>query len=263
MNLRSSNLYSVYSILPTYFVNCRRTLLKLNFKGPYLSSETEIKFRLCLFTFSIKHEIRHFHVVVVQKRERNVQKSERDARAKLLFCLGPVHTYPEIFVSANLFMRIHLASTRVRRIRSMYPEISVYALQSGNFCIRCDPDTCGRSIRIFLYTLTSQYQNQSFSARDLTNPLRCPDTNRIRVDGRIRFVYTTCGRRYFCIRIKKFADTKISGYVSTGPYCLLFLWPSRCRPRRCILKSLLTANNRRAFSMTLRTLDNLVHSWLV
>ena len=51
----------------------------------------------------------------------------------------------------------------------------------------------------------------------LTNPLRCPDTNRIRVDGRIRFVYATCGRRYFCIRIKKFADTKISGYVWTGP----------------------------------------------
>ena len=51
--------------------------------------------------------------------------------------LGPVHTYPEIFVSAIFFMRIHLASTRVRRIRSVYPEISVYALQSGNFCIRC------------------------------------------------------------------------------------------------------------------------------
>ena len=32
--------------------------------------------------------------------------------------LGPVLTYPEIFVSANFFMRIHLASTRVRRIRS-------------------------------------------------------------------------------------------------------------------------------------------------
>ena len=41
------------------------------------------------------------------------------------------------FVSANFFMRIHLASTRVRRIRSVYPEISVCALQSGNFCIRC------------------------------------------------------------------------------------------------------------------------------
>ena len=35
--------------------------------------------------------------------------------------------------------------------------------------------------------------------------------------GRIRFVYATCGRRYFCIRIKKYADTKISGYVWTGP----------------------------------------------
>ena len=43
------------------------------------------------------------------------------------------------------------------------------------------------------------------------------DTNRIRVDGRIRFVYATCGRRYFCIRKKKFAGTKISGYVWTGP----------------------------------------------
>ena len=28
--------------------------------------------------------------------------------------------------------------------------------------------------------------------------------------------YATCGRRYFCIRIKNFTDTKISGYVWTG-----------------------------------------------
>ena len=75
-------------------------------------------------------------------------------------------------------------------------------------------------IRIFSYTLTSQ--DQSFSARALlTYPLRCPDTNRIRVDGRIRFAYTTCERRYFCIRIKKMEDTKISGYVWTGPKALL------------------------------------------
>ena len=62
---------------------------------------------------------------------------------------GPVHTYPEIFVSANFFMRIHLASTRVRRIRSVYPEISVYALQSGNFCIRC--------VSGYVWTLVSVY----------------------------------------------------------------------------------------------------------
>ena len=94
-------------------------------------------------------------------------------------------------------------------------------------CIRIRVDA---RIRIFLYTLTSQYQNQSQNYRRLsflcnahallTNPLRCPDTNRIRVDARIRFVYTACGRRYFCIRIKKFADTKISGYVWTGPQLL-------------------------------------------
>ena len=60
--------------LLTCFVKCRRTLLKLNSKEPYPSSEREIKFRRCLFTFSTIREIRHFHVVVVQKRQRIVQK---------------------------------------------------------------------------------------------------------------------------------------------------------------------------------------------
>ena len=70
--------------LPTYFVNCRRTLLKLNFKGPYRSSEREITSRRCLFVFSIKREFNY--VAVVRKPQRNVcQKC--DARAKLLFWL--------------------------------------------------------------------------------------------------------------------------------------------------------------------------------
>ena len=128
--------------------------------------------------------------------------------------LGPVHKYSEIFVSAIFFMRIHLASTHVCRIRSVYPEISVQALQSGDFHIRC--------VSGYVWTLVSVYfcirwcHRLSFLCNAhalLTNPLRCPDTNRIRVDGHIRFVYTMCGRRYFCIRIKKFADTRISGYV--------------------------------------------------
>ena len=38
--------------------------------------------RCLVFTFSTKREIRHFHVVVVQWRQRNV----RDVRAELLFC---------------------------------------------------------------------------------------------------------------------------------------------------------------------------------
>ena len=74
-------------------------------------------------------------------------------------------------------------------------EISVYAVY---------PDTCGRSYAyIFLYADVTVSEPVFFPHALLTNPLRCPDTNRIRVDGRIRFVYATCGRRYFCIRIKK------------------------------------------------------------
>ena len=80
-------------------------------------------------------------------------------------------------------------------------------------------------IRIFLDTLTSQYQNHSRKLSFLcnahallTNPLRCPDTNRIRVDGRIRFVYAMCGRRYFCIRIKKLRIQKSPDKCGRGHF---------------------------------------------
>ena len=58
----------------------------LNPKGTYLSVEKE-KQNLCVvFTYSIKqvHEIRRFHVVVVQQWLRNVQKSVM--HVQLLFC---------------------------------------------------------------------------------------------------------------------------------------------------------------------------------
>ena len=44
-----------------------------------------------------------------------------------------------------------------------------------------------------------------------------PDTCRIHVDGRIRFEYGTCGREFFFNPQQKYADSKISGYVWTGP----------------------------------------------
>ena len=58
-----------------------------NPKGPHLSLEKE-KVTFCVvFTYSAKRarEIKKFHVAVVQRRLRNVEK-ERDASAKLLFC---------------------------------------------------------------------------------------------------------------------------------------------------------------------------------
>ena len=56
-----------------------RNVLGLNPKGPYLSlEEKKDHFCVCVvFTYSIKraHEINRFHVAVVQRRLRNVQKS--------------------------------------------------------------------------------------------------------------------------------------------------------------------------------------------
>ena len=63
----------------------------LNQKGPYLSLEIEKENFRVVLTYSIKREceIRKFHVAIVQKRLRNVQK-KRDARAKLFFLLFAV-----------------------------------------------------------------------------------------------------------------------------------------------------------------------------
>ena len=54
--------------------------------GPYPSTKRKIKVSCFLFTSSIKREIRHFHVVVVQKRANKCTKN-RGTRAKLLFSL--------------------------------------------------------------------------------------------------------------------------------------------------------------------------------
>ena len=52
----------------------------------HVQVQKEKLFTFTLFTFSVKREIRHFHVVVVQKREKKCT-NKCDARAKLLFCL--------------------------------------------------------------------------------------------------------------------------------------------------------------------------------
>ena len=47
----------------------------VNSKGLYLRSEKEKENCCLVFTSSIKRETRWFHVVVVQQRQRNVEKS--------------------------------------------------------------------------------------------------------------------------------------------------------------------------------------------
>ena len=73
LNSRSINLNRDYPNT-NGFVKCRRTFLELYSLEPCPSS-WERKFCRPLYTSSIKRENRHFHVVVVQWRQRNVQKN--------------------------------------------------------------------------------------------------------------------------------------------------------------------------------------------
>ena len=91
--LRKRHLKSEFALLQTLscifhlvqFVKCWQIFLELNFKGLYQSSEKEKESRWLVFMSSTKHEIRQFHVVVVQRRQRNVQK-KHDACSKMMFC---------------------------------------------------------------------------------------------------------------------------------------------------------------------------------
>ena len=59
-------------------------LFELNSKGLYQSSGKETEGRFPVSTSSTKREIRQFHVVVVQRRQRNVQKSVLHVQSCLL-----------------------------------------------------------------------------------------------------------------------------------------------------------------------------------
>ena len=90
LRLRKRHLKSEFAPLQTlsrsfhlvYFIKCWQMFLELNSKGLYQLNSKGLCF---VFPSSTKREFRHFHVVVGQRRQRNVQK-KRDARAKLLFC---------------------------------------------------------------------------------------------------------------------------------------------------------------------------------
>lgn len=82
------------------------------------------------------------------------------------------------FVSANLFMQIHLAFHTCPLYTLGVSRDFCIRSPEGKFlytlCIRICVDAC---IWIFLYTLTSQNQNQSFPGETLlTYPLRYPGT---------------------------------------------------------------------------------------
>ena len=74
------------------------------------SSEREIKFRCRLFTSCMKRKIRHFHVVVVQKQERNVQKSVITCKVVVLL-IKPIVFLTFSLPSASLDLKVSILLT--------------------------------------------------------------------------------------------------------------------------------------------------------
>ena len=95
-----------------HFVKYWQFFLELNPKRLHQSSGTEIESRL-VFTSSKEREIGQFHVVVVQWRERSVQK-KCDARAKLLcYQSKPTAFLPLSLMSTSSLLSSIFAQYRV------------------------------------------------------------------------------------------------------------------------------------------------------
>ena len=89
VNLRCLKHYCAYSISS----NAGNFFLELSSRGLYQSSGKEKESCCLVFLSSTNREIRHVHVVIVQKRQRNVQKSVMHVQScyfanlnLLLFC---------------------------------------------------------------------------------------------------------------------------------------------------------------------------------
>ena len=103
MNLHSFSLYSDYSYPLTLSIVGEPSWSWIS-RG-HIQAQIEKKIRRCLFTSSIKPEMRHFHVVVVQKLERNVQKVWCTCEVVVLL-IKPIFSLTFSFLSASLDLKV-------------------------------------------------------------------------------------------------------------------------------------------------------------
>ena len=137
--------------------------------------------------------------------------------------LGPVHTYPEIFVSSIFFY----ADTKISATRSVYESyttVHTYRIRIRTSQRISQQSSRGKRLVLILWRQRIQkYTDTSIHTYTDTQRIQkfllwiayteisgySERIRRTRVDAR-------------CIRIKKIADAKISGYMWTGPKTL---WP--------------------------------------
>ena len=87
-NLRCPKLYCALWVPSRLIRQMLAIFLELNSKGLHQSSGKEKESCCLLFPSSTKREIRQFHVVVVQRRQRNVQKSVMHVQSCCFACLN-------------------------------------------------------------------------------------------------------------------------------------------------------------------------------
>ena len=121
--LQKSHLRSEFAPLQTLsslfrlvqFVKCWRIFQELNSEGLYRRSRKEKESRCLVFT-SCQREIRHFHVIVMQKRQRNLQKKKVMHIEKLLL-IESIAFLPFSLPSSSSLLKLPKIEQGKRRFR--------------------------------------------------------------------------------------------------------------------------------------------------
>ena len=125
--------------------NVGKCFLELNSKGLYQSSGKEKESCCLLFPSSTKREIRQFHVVVVQRRQRNVQKSVMHVQSccfanlnLLLFCRSrcrrPRRCLSSLLFTDNPCAFVFIISYMMSVVFSILQYLVVQSLRSSWSC---------------------------------------------------------------------------------------------------------------------------------
>ena len=91
----------------------------LTSKAPYPSTVREIKFRRCLFTSSVKREIRHVHVVVVEKRAEKCTKKASGTSKVVVLLIKPIVLVNFSLLSASLDLKVPIVKN------TTYPQLNI------------------------------------------------------------------------------------------------------------------------------------------
>ena len=97
------------------FVKCWQIFLELNSKRLYQSSGSQRKRKSLFLVFpsSTQREIRHFHVVVVQWRQRNVQKRVMHVQSCCFAKYKPIAFFPFLLPSPSSLPKLLIILTAI------------------------------------------------------------------------------------------------------------------------------------------------------